>query len=247
MENLLIPFAIVFISWMAGGIVSGITGAGSVMIAFPVMTLVIPANHAVLLATIIGMYGVVQLAWIYRKETHWDDIKDIVFGTVPGCLIGTYILKETPLHVLQALVGSMLLLFVFLRAFETKHFCIMPDSRILAISAGTLCGIASSALSMAGAPLAIYVLLKNWQPNRARGNLSAYFLVSNALSLAAQALSGMYTTTMIPTAVFGITGCIIGQIIGVCIGRNINKVFFQKLFLLMVTISAAVLLYRSTQ
>lgn len=83
----------VALGWFFGGIVGGATGIGTIMIAMPMTTAMLSPSDAVLLSCLTGLFGTVHLAYSYRKACSWTDIRDIVIGSVPGCILGALILR----------------------------------------------------------------------------------------------------------------------------------------------------------
>jgi len=236
---------VVALGWFIGGIVGGATAVGAVMVAMPLLTLVLSPGDAVLVACLVGFPATLHLAWSYRKAVTWRDLRDMVIGVVPGSVLGWLVLKFAPVQVLQLMVSAMLACFVILQLFRRFAVWRLPDSPLVGVMGGCITGLIGSSVAMTGAPLGIYVLLKGWGPDRARGNMSGFHMFPMAGAVLTQAFSGMYTMPLLEFALFGLAGCIAGQMLGVRLGRHIDQNFFKRVVLFFLSIAAVILLVRA--
>ncbi len=95
-----------------------------------------------------------------------------------------------------------------------------------------------------GALLGIYVLLRGWEPNEARGNMSVVFAVTTIFTVATQLMSGMYTMDLLKLSVIGMAGACCGNLIGVRVGRIFDRQRLTKIILVFLTIFAFSLFMR---
>lgn len=236
---------IVALSWGLGGIVGGTAGIGAVMVAMPLLTLVLPSSEAVLVSCLVGVYGTIHLSLSYRKSCRWKEIRDLGIGSIPGCIVGGLVLKVAPMQVLQLMVCAILACFILMQCFRRFATYRLPESSWIGLLAGFSCGFVSGSVAMAGAPLGIYVLMKHWEPDRARGNMSVFYLFTSFGAVAVQAAAGLYTPPVLQMALAGSAGCALGTALGVKLGRRINLNLFRKLVLLFLAASTVILFVRS--
>lgn len=236
---------VVAASWFIGGTVGGATAVGAVMVAMPLLTLVLSPGDAVLVACLVGFPATLHLAWSYRKAVTWRDLRDMVIGVVPGSMLGWAVLKFAPVQVLQLLVSAMLACFVILQLFRRFATWRLPDSTLVGVAGGCVTGLVGSSVAMTGAPLGIYVLLKGWDPDRARGNMSGFHMFPMAGAVLTQTFSGMYTMSLLEFALFGLAGCIVGQMLGVRLGRHIDQNLFKRIVLFFLSVAAVILFVRA--
>ena len=235
----------VALGWCFGGIVGGATGIGTIMVAMPLMTAVITPGEAVLVSCLTGLYSTIHLSISYRKACSWKDIRDLVIGAVPGSVLGALTLKVASMQALQLMVCGMLACFILMQLFRRAATYRLPDSMAVGLFAGLVCGFVSGSVAMVGAPLGIYVLMKHWSPDRARGNMSVFYMFSTVASVLSQAFAGLYTMSLLPIALAGVAGCFVGQIVGVRIGRRIDQQLFQRLVLGFLALAAVILFVRA--
>lgn len=243
--DVLWPNIVIFFAWMLGGVVGGATGIGAIMVTMPILTTVLPPNNAVLISCIISLYGCTHLAIAYRRDCVWTDIRALGIGIVPGCILGVLALKVASVKTLELMISVMLATFVLLRLFRKVAGYRLPDSTPLGIAAGTACGFVAGSVAMVGAPLGIYALLRHWEPNRARGNMSGVYILTSLGAVVMQALSGLYTMEIFRIALVGMAGCALGQFAGVRLGRNITGAIFDRVIIAFLAVAAMLLFGRA--
>ena len=108
-------YAVVALGWFTGGIVGGATGMGSVMVSMPILMPVFPAGDAVVISCLCALYGNIHLIMVYHKLASSKDVRELIIGCLPGCLLGTLVLKIAPVQVLELMVCAMLVCFIIMR------------------------------------------------------------------------------------------------------------------------------------
>ncbi len=227
------------------GIVSGATAVGGVMLSMPLLMMVFSPGDAVLLSTIMSMFATPQMAWMYRRRSSFRDIACLVAGCLPGCLLGGIVLSFAPVRVLQLMICAMLFCFVGLQCLRKAAAWKLPEGLLADVLAGIVCGFVSASVAMSGAPLGIYVLLRHWDPDRARGNMSLFYVFAVGGSLLAQAGAGLYRPELFKLAVAGIAGNAAGQYLGYLLGRRVDQALFRRIVTAFLAVAACVLLWRA--
>ncbi len=232
---------VVAIGWFLGGIVGAATGIGGVMAAMPLLTLVLNPAKAVLVSCIVGVFGSAQLTVAYRKYCTQKDILELLLGAVPGCFLGTWVLRIASMHFLQVMVCLMILLFIFIRLVPKIANYQLPEHAIFGFLAGIATGFVNASVAMMGVPLGIYVLLKHWSPDRARGNMSVIYLFSGIVTVSFQFAAGLHSVDLLVTSLSGMAGAYAGQVLGIKIGRHINQNVFQRIVVIFLSVAALIL------
>lgn len=236
---------VVFAAWTFGGVIGGVTGIGALMLSMPFLTMVLTPLDAVLVSTLIGVYGVLHLGIAYRKSICWRDIRDMVIGVLPGTVAGTMLLKVVSMQTLQLMVCAMLATFVIIQCCKRLASYTLPESALISIIAGFICGAVGGSVAMVGAPLGIYILMKHWDPNRARANMSGFYLFTSLSALFTQYSAGLYTLELIPPAISGMIGCALGSTLGVRLGRHVDQKMFTRLVVTFLALAAVMLFWRA--
>ncbi len=227
------------------GVVSGATAIGGVMLSMPLLMALFSPGDAVLLSTIMSVAATPQMAWMYRRHCSFKDIAFLVAGCVPGCLLGGLVIKLAPVQVLQLMICAMLFCFVGLQCVRRAEAWKLPEGRMTDALAGIACGFVSASVAMAGAPLGIYVLLRHWDPDRARGNMSLFYVFTVGGSLLVQAGAGLYRPELFRLAAVGIAGNAVGQYLGYLLGKRVDQALFRRVVTAFLAVAACVLLWRA--
>ena len=60
-----------------------------------------------------------------------------------------------------------------------------------------------------------------------------------------QSIAGLHSTAMLWTVLTGVAGAFAGQMLGIRMGRHINKAMFQRIVVLFLSAAAAILFARA--
>lgn len=229
--------------WFMASAAASAAGVGVVMLSMPLATLILSPSDAVLVACLATAPWVVLQFLTFKNSINFKSILLLGLGSLPGCAIGTLLLKSAPPYILELAVSGMILLFLLLRL-QPREVRPMPPSKAFDLAAGCVCGISAAAVGMDGPPLAITSLLKGWTPDESRGNMSAFFLFTTAGLIASQAAAGLYTADLVPFVLAGIAGIVPGQKVGVLLAKKTSPRAFGRLLLLFLLCAASSLLWR---
>ncbi len=231
----------IFVGWLIGGFVSGISGFGAMMLALPILSLGLRPLEAILTCCIVAAPCCMQLAWLYRKYVYWPDMKWLWAGCVPGCVLGTLALKVVPAGWLQIGISLLICLFLIMQVFGSRTSFTLKDSVSSLLITGCASGFTNSSVSVVGVPMGIFVLLKHWDKDRARGTMTMFFLLSSLITIATQALYGLYDMHLFALSGIGTAAVFIGQYLGFLLGKRISQSVFVKFALCFLGCAAAML------
>ena len=103
----------VFVCWFAGGFVSGVSGIGGTMFAFPFLALAIPMHALIPLSCLVCFFKDACMIAMHVRFCRFDAMPWLLLGAVPGSFAGVYLLQICSGAVLQGIVGILLLFFVY--------------------------------------------------------------------------------------------------------------------------------------
>lgn len=230
-----------FVSWFIGGFTSGVAGFGAMMVALPILALGMTMTDAVLTCCIIGLPSCTHLAWLYRKNAVWSELKWLWAGCIPGGILGALALKAIPMRDLQIAISLMIMAFLVLQAIQSKVTWTLKDSIASLIITGMASGFANSSVSVVGVPIGIFVLLKHWDKDHARSTTSNLFMFSSWVTFASQYMNGLYTDDLLLWSIPGIISSFLGQYLGFLVGRHINQKLFIAFVLVFLSLAAVIL------
>ena len=215
------------------------------MLALPILSLKLSPSDAILTCCIVAFPCCIQLAWNYRHSVYWPDIKTLWMSCIPGCIAGTLVLKITPVALLQLCISLLIGIFVVLQCFNEKAGVRLKDSPLALCLAGAASGFTGSAVSIVGVPMGIFVLLTQWDKDRARGTMSMFFLVCTFITIVTQWFSDLYTLYLAKLSLIGTLGCLIGQECGYRIGKHMCQKTFVRFVLCFLSCAALILFFKS--
>ncbi|UED85736.1 sulfite exporter TauE/SafE family protein [Streptomyces profundus] len=122
-----------------------------------------------------------------RRHIDWRGLAWALPARVPGSLLGVWLVARLAPDALAGAVGVMVLLAVAASLWRVR-VPIRPDTLI---GVGVISGVAGTATSIGGPPMAL--LYQYEPPARVRATLAAYFVLGGAMSLAALLAGGQLT------------------------------------------------------
>ena len=169
------PSVIVFIAWLLGGFVSGLTGIGGAMLAVPLAAMFIPMHDVILLSCILNLAMDGTLTCMYLRHCRFSALAPLLAGAIPGAFIGLVILQAVSGRILQGGVGLLLLSYVCWQFFARRSGRERSSWAVGSI-AGLGAGVLGTAISFDGPPAGAYALWCGWEPRQALGTLGVFFV-----------------------------------------------------------------------
>ncbi|MFV0348845.1 MAG: sulfite exporter TauE/SafE family protein [Halodesulfovibrio sp.] len=235
---------IVFFMWLIGGFVSGVSGIGGAMVAVPVAATFIPMHELIPLSCILNVVMDMCIAAMHFRFCRVSALWPMLVGSLPGAVVGLFILQFVSGSVLQGAVGLLLLYFVYWQ----KTFRLRGaggESWLRGSAAGFGAGMLGTAISFDGPPVGAYGLYAGWTPRVFLGTLGVFFVVRASLTCVLQAGAGMYTPAVLSYAMWGIPATVLGTLCAYPVTKHINQELFKKVLLGVICIAGVVCLIRS--
>lgn len=213
------PDLFVFFAWILGGFVSGVSGIGGAMVAFPLLALVIPVHQLIALTCIINVVMDGCLASMHFRHCRLSSLWPMLAGSVPGSFAGLYILQICSGAVLQGAVGLLLLYYVYWQMTYRAAQGPVSHPQMLGAAAGFGAGLL--------------------------GTLGVFFVLRATVTLVLQGMAGFYTPTVLTCAMYGAPGVILGTCIAFPVVKHISQQAFRKVLLCVIAVAGLVCLVRA--
>lgn len=234
----------VFGAWLVGGFVSGVSGIGGAMVAFPLLALFIPVHQLIPLTCVLNVVMDGCLAAMHCRHCRGSALWPMLAGSIPGSFAGLYILQICSGAVLQGAVGLLLIYYVYWqKTFRVQG--VMRHPRLLGASAGFGAGLLGTAISFDGPPIGAYGLYMGWEPRVFLGTLGVFFVIRGTFTVILQAWAGFYTPEVLGYALFGAPGVILGTLLAFPVARRIPQKAFQQVLLIIIGVAGLVCLVRA--
>ncbi len=155
---------------------------------------------------------------------------------LPGNGLGIWLLLAAPMVVLEQLIAAIVLFAVLVTVCRFE----LPVNRFTLFVAGILSGIFGTVAAIGGPP--IVLLMHGFSPDRMRGNLAAFFVLTSLLTLLTLALAGQISVWHFKLALTFLPAVLLGNALADAIADRLDKQLLQRLSLGLCTFAALGLL-----
>lgn len=220
---------------LLGAFVQRATGFGLAVIGAPLLLMLEPRLVPVILV-LFGFTVSLMMVRHYWHEVRLDAIGVALIGRLPGNALGIWLLLAAPMVVLEKLIAAIVLFAVLVTLFRFK----LPVNRISLFVAGVLSGIFGTVAAIGGPP--IVLLMHGFSPDRMRGNLAAFFILTSLLTLTTLALAGLVSVWHFKLALTFLPAVLVGNALADAIAHRLDKRLLQGASLALCTLAALGLL-----
>ncbi|MDF1578640.1 MAG: sulfite exporter TauE/SafE family protein [Desulfurivibrionaceae bacterium] len=200
-----LPILVIF---FCGAFTQGLTGFGFALVSIPLLVLFIDIKTAVPLCMLSGLAITAFLSLQLRAHLEWRKIRPLLFGCLPGILVGTLFLVRVNEPIFKFSLGAMLIAYALYRLF------LVPGPRavgkVWGWAAGFATGAISAAFSAGGPPTIIYATLTGWKKDEIKSTLSSFFFLGGVATAAAHAVSGLTTAEVVGLSAATLPGVLAG-------------------------------------
>ncbi len=218
--------------------VQNLVGLGLGLVSAPVITLVAPELMPDVLLWLAATLPLVTL-WRDHGDIDWRGLGWTLPTRLVGTVVGVAAVATVSAAALGVLIGSVVLVAVLL----TWRAVTVPMNRGTLLGAGLLGGVAGTASSVGGPPLAI--LYQHSPPQRMRTTLAVYFTTGAALSLLGLGIGGQLALSHFWVALAVLPVLFVGTVVGSRLRPRVPVERVRPAVLAVCAASAVVLLVRS--
>jgi hypothetical protein len=220
---------------VVGAFVQRATGFGLAVVSAPLLLMLEPRLVPVVLV-LFGLTVSLMMVRHYWHEVSLGPISMALVGRLPGNALGVWLLLAAPMVVMEKLIAAIVLFAVLVTLFRFR----LPVNRVTLFSAGVLSGIFGTVASISGPP--IVLLMHGFPPDRLRGNLAAFFILTSTLTLFTLALAGQVSAWHFGVAVTLLPAVLLGNALANRIASRLDRRWLQGVSLSLCALSALGLL-----
>lgn len=205
--------------------------------AAPILAVAVPPAFAVGLMLPLLLVMDVTSVRSYWKQWDWPSVKILLWGSVPGTLIGMAIYSYADDDMLRVMIGCVALAFVIYRILLTmgRIGSVRADRPSMGIIFGAIGGLTSFISHAGGPPVAIYLLSKNMNKTAYHATGAIVFWVLNVAKVVPYVFLGLFTLETFKADVLLFPFALIGVWIGVRTHHKIpDRIFFGLTYVLLV-------------
>jgi len=197
-----------------GGLLSGATGFGALIIMVPSLVFFLDISTAIPLGIFCGIGLQSAGAFVYRTRIEIKPLMRMLLGSLPGVWLGSSILLYMPEIWLRAALGSLIICYVLWSVFSTPSTLTCPPVPAWIYVAGFFSGAFGGAFGVIGPPAVMYVTRTGWAPDTIRGFLGVYFTVLFVAIAISQILRGLVELEVWRLAAWAVPVCLGGWLAG---------------------------------
>ncbi|WLI73223.1 sulfite exporter TauE/SafE family protein [Halomonas alkalicola] len=218
-----------------GAFVQRSTGFGLAVGGAPLLLLLEPRLVPVVLV-LFGFTVALTTLRHYWREVQPGEIATALVGRIPGNALGLWLLLAAPMAVLEKLIAGSVLFAVAVTLFRFR----LPVNRATLFGAGVFSGIFGTIAALSGPPLVL--LLHGFSPDRLRGTLSAFFVVTALMTLVTLGLGGLLRAWHFGVALTFAPGVLAGSWLAGRVAHRLDRRLLQGASLSLCTLAALGLL-----
>jgi uncharacterized protein len=223
---------------LVGAFIQAVAGLGMGLVAAPTVALLDPALMPALPLWFGLFISGLSLA-AERRHIDWHAIRWSLPGRAVGTVPGVMLVAAFTAQQLGVAVAVMVLVAVLL----SWHTVALPVTRSTLAGAGFAGGVAGTATSIAGPPMAL--LFQHRRPSEVRATLAVFFFAGVLMSLTGLAITSSLPLASLVVAVVLGPGVIVGLWAGTRLRDSLPRERFRRAVLVVCAASAVVLLLRS--
>jgi uncharacterized protein len=222
-------------------VVQGIAGFGGALVAMPLLVPLLGIQVASPAFALVAMVATLLNALRWRAFVTPRDLARLLLPALIGIPLGVWLLARLDAALITRILGVLIFLYA--------GYAILglpvprPKHDAWTYTAGFSSGLLSGAYNTGGPPIVMFASASQWEPNRFRGNLQTFFLLSSIIVTVSHALAGHYSTETLWAALWALPALFAGHMIGYRLCRFVNPAFFRRLVLLLLLILGARLLF----
>lgn len=223
---------------------------GESVISMPLLALLPVQLH-----TSISLMGFASLTVaLLTTSTGWHDIHrdaliSLVLGALMGIPMGLAMINLVAPTIIIAILGVTLVCYGAYSLIQQSWFSQDASSTLRAprwgILFGFISGLFGSAYNFTGVPVAVYGSLRQWNPEKFRSTMQAYFLTSGTFIVLGQGLNGMWSTNVLILYLYSLPSVAVAFLVGNMIHRRIPTETFQRYVFLLITALGTILCVKS--
>jgi hypothetical protein len=239
--ELLAPLAAIA---LGAGLIQGLSGFGSALVAVPLFALILPIETVVPLMALLGA-GVSVLNLVHlRAEARLRPVARLLFGYLLGTPLGLLFLARAPEVAVLGTLGVFLCGYALLALIGRQ-----PRANWLRewrVALGALSGTLGAAFSTNGPPVILHVAAHpEWGADRQKATLVLFLLLASVITVAAHGASGLITGEVLRLLLWSAPTLVLGTLAGLWLYTRLGNHGYQRLVFGLIFATGVLMLWRS--
>jgi len=176
---------------------------------------------------------------LFRKHGSWREVWPLLWPTLVGVGVGTYLLEQMDDLVVRRVIGAVILTMLTLQWIRQRSgdlLDFLPDSIPFRCGSGLIIGISTMMANAAGPIYSIYGLVRKLSKEHFLGLGARFFLLVNVLKLPFGAHLGIISGRSLLIDLLFLPGILAG----IFLGRSLLQRIPQRIFEILLFVFAAI-------
>lgn len=221
-------------------LIQSLTGFGLSIVSTPLFLMVYDAKQVVLILQLICVVINIAFTLMLLKDVDKNFLKILFITSLIGQPIGLLIFQIAPNNLLKIFVSLVILLFLVFMQLNKKP---IVETTLKTSIAGLLSGILTTATSMGGPPLILYLANSSRDKISMRATCIAYFALTNVSAIIIFLWGNTDFTFAFEQTIYLLPFCFIGLWIGNKLFPYLSQQMFKRIIFVMLLFSALYTLY----
>lgn len=235
--------AVIFAGLSKGGF-----GSGAAFASSSILALVIEPGQALgIMLPLLMLIDVATLRPYWRKWS-WPDARVLIFGAVPGVMLGMWLYQVADADVFRLLIGAVCLAFVSWQL-GLKSSLIRAQGREMPVWGGMLAGLTAGFTSFVshagGPPAAVYLLSRGLSKTPFQATTVLVFWVVNIVKFVPYAFLGIFTAQTLLLDLMLAPFAVLGAWLGVRAHHMVPERLFFGLTYVLLSLTGVKLIFDS--
>ena len=211
-----------------------LAGFGFGLLAVPMMTLLVDAHDAVIVATMIGTVSTAVQAVLDREHCEWPTARRLSIAAYVGMPLGLFAFVIVSESAMRLILGVVVLLATLVLA---RGFTFTGRSRLMEWMMGVSSGVLSTSTSTNGPPLVFLLQARQMEATSFRATINTVFALSNFGAIALFAATGNVEVDGMLAAAASLPILFLALRAGYALRPRVDGSVFRKLVLVMLVLS----------
>ena len=221
---------------LAGGLVTGLAGFGTALMALGIWLYVLPPSTAVPLVLICSIVAQTSTLPSFWRSFDFKLVWPFLIGGLAGVPLGTMLVAHADPRVFKLSVGVLLLVFPAALYFNRKPIALSFGGRTADATIGFAGGILGGLAGLSGPLPTLWASVRGWGKHQRRGIFQTFNWTVLTAALCLQASTGFITSEVVWLAMLALPASLFGAWLGarayrMLSDRNFRDVVLALLFL----------------
>ena len=218
---------------------SGFAG-GSGVVAVPLLALLIPISHAVIIVLPLLIIMDMKTIHYYYKNKDFKEVMQIIPAALVGIIIGGFLLGTIDENHLQFWFGLICIIFASWQGLAP----IFSKIKGAAMLWGCVSGITSTLIHSGAPPFNIYMISRGLPKKTWLATAGLFFFVMNCVKIIPYSLLGEWSSAMLWTSLLLVPVALLGTYLGKLMQNVVSEKLFVSLCRLFLFLSGGLLIYK---